>query len=335
VNPTYCGIIISNYLPGEVIEGKHPPIISKELFFKANDEQLQNRYGQRQQKEREEFPLKQFVHCDQCTKPLTAYHVKGKKATYYKCNTPGCKMNQNTEILHDAFIDLLADYRISNKAIKPIHKIMVKVFHSINKSNSETSGLLKNQLRQVENNIQKLTDKFISDQINKAVFDEANKRYATEKQKIEARLGEQQTELSNLDEYINFTLKISSKLPSMWELSDLRQKQKLQNLIFPGGLRYQKEKKSYRTLRIHSFFDAIAFVSGKLEKSKSGIPEKKLVDSACVAERILSLRESSALAREMDQSAQHFVLQAFRSPNKKASFLFARFTPAFCALIIK
>lgn len=32
-NPIYCGLIAYNLLEGEVVEGNHPPIISKEIFL--------------------------------------------------------------------------------------------------------------------------------------------------------------------------------------------------------------------------------------------------------------------------------------------------------------
>lgn len=31
-NPFYCGVLVSKMIPGEIIEGKHKPLVSKEDF---------------------------------------------------------------------------------------------------------------------------------------------------------------------------------------------------------------------------------------------------------------------------------------------------------------
>ena len=33
-NPFYCGLIVSSHIPGEIVKGKHPIIVSKEDFLK-------------------------------------------------------------------------------------------------------------------------------------------------------------------------------------------------------------------------------------------------------------------------------------------------------------
>ncbi|MEO5912181.1 MAG: recombinase family protein [Pelobium sp.] len=35
-NPFYCGLLAHKMMPGELIKGHHPPLISEELFLKAN-----------------------------------------------------------------------------------------------------------------------------------------------------------------------------------------------------------------------------------------------------------------------------------------------------------
>lgn len=38
INPFYCGVLSHSILKGEVIEGKHEKLVSKEIFLKANEE---------------------------------------------------------------------------------------------------------------------------------------------------------------------------------------------------------------------------------------------------------------------------------------------------------
>lgn len=282
-DPFYCGILSNGYLPGEIREGKHPKLISRELFLRANNETLLKPHGERQPKERPEFPLKQFVKCDCCEKPLTAYHVKIKNAMYYKCNTQGCKLNRNVVVMHSKFISKLGKYSVDPKSKKVAQKIMTKVFNRVNHSNQETGTLIQKQYDQVESNIKKLNDKFISDQIGKNAYDETLKRYVKEKGEIEEQLKKFEGNLSNLAEYVEFSIRIGSQLPSMWKKSGLMRKKQLQNLVFPEGLGFNKEIDDYLTPRVNTFFKAIDFVSGKLAENKSGISEKDIENSALVA----------------------------------------------------
>jgi hypothetical protein len=36
-NPFYCGLMVHNFLNGEIVKGNHPAIISEETFLKANE----------------------------------------------------------------------------------------------------------------------------------------------------------------------------------------------------------------------------------------------------------------------------------------------------------
>ncbi len=283
-NVFYCAILTSSLLPGEVIQGKHPKLISEELFLQANNFNLKLRYGQKHQMECIAFPLKQFVKCDKCGTPLTAYGIKGKKAEYYKCNKIGCSLSRNTKILHDRFIELLNRYTPEPRSVKPIETMMGRVFNQLNVMDEDSAGLLRKQLAVVEANIDKLTDKFVDEAISKEIYDKTMLRYADEKKKIEGKIPKQEIKLSNLDEYIAYSLQISKSLSQIWEKADWETRQRVQNLVFPGGLRFSKEKNNYLTLRVNSFFSAIASISGNLGQKKSETINFKVYKSALVPE---------------------------------------------------
>jgi site-specific DNA recombinase len=80
-NPFYCGYVAHSLLDGQVIKGKHEPLISEELFLRANDALKKNAFGY---KHKMEFyvPLKNFVRCAKCDTPFTGYIVKKKNLHY-------------------------------------------------------------------------------------------------------------------------------------------------------------------------------------------------------------------------------------------------------------
>ena len=52
---------------------------------------------------------------------------------------------------------------------------------------------------------------------------------------------------SNLELAIDKALNLSASLENIWTKGDLKQKQKLQNLVFPSGLGYDKSNDRVRT----------------------------------------------------------------------------------------
>lgn len=94
-NPFYCGIIVSKMIPGEVIEGRHEPMVSQDTFLKVNNVISEARNHPVTHKEEDEnLPLKRFMKCGSCDTPMTGYLVKRKGLYYYKCRTKGCKQQE-------------------------------------------------------------------------------------------------------------------------------------------------------------------------------------------------------------------------------------------------
>ncbi len=112
-NPFYCGLIAHKMLEGEVIKGNQEELIPKEVFLKVNGFLDKNARGYSIVEENEHIPLKRFMRCDTCNKPMRGYLVKSKNIHYYKCNTKGCCNNKNAESLHRSFKDILNHFSLS------------------------------------------------------------------------------------------------------------------------------------------------------------------------------------------------------------------------------
>ncbi len=59
-------------------------------------------------------------------------------------------------------------------------------------------------------------------------------------------------------------------LRQLWVSSDYHEKQRLQYLVFPEGMMYNKQKDEVLTTRINSIFGQIALLSMTSGKSKKG-----------------------------------------------------------------
>jgi hypothetical protein len=93
---------------------------------------------------------------------------------------------------------------------------------------------------------------------------------------------------SNFQIAIDKALKISSNISNIRAFGDLTQKKKIQNLVFPSGIGYDKSKGRVRTTRVNSTFSCISDISRKLRETKNGEPVKNNQFSAWVTSRVNS-----------------------------------------------
>jgi len=77
-NSFYVGIFRFN---GEVYEGKHPALISRDLFKRVQD--VRQRRGYKRRPKKQPFPLRGLIRCHDCGSMVTAEKKKGHN--YYHC----------------------------------------------------------------------------------------------------------------------------------------------------------------------------------------------------------------------------------------------------------
>ena len=243
-NPFYCGFIQHSLLGDEVIKGNQEILIDEATFNKVNS--ISNA-GYEHKEITEPFPLKRHIICSDCGGYLTGYTVKARGRDYYKCNKKGCKSNHSTEKLHQKYINLLNGYNIPDEFIPILTDVLRKVFEEYNQSKGETKKVLLKRKTECENRINAVKVRFglgeINSEIYTATMSELNSRLA----EIRRNLEDAGKNLSNMMNYINQTIEISCKLGSLWRDSDFSNRQKIQNLVYPGGIYFDKKKDDYRT----------------------------------------------------------------------------------------
>ncbi len=281
-NPFYCGILIGNILGDEIVEGKHPPLISKDVFWQVQAILDGTHYGYSISNENEKYPLKQFVICDRCNTALTGYLVKKKGLDYYKCNKIGCGCNASVVKLHEGFVEVLSDYKIEEKFHDPLKHMMSNVIKELGKDRVQMRKQYLEALKKTESKIEKIEENFALGEINTELYTKFSKKYLKEKQEIEKQIKEQAIDLSNLEICLEKALKISANLPEMWELEGYKIKKRLQYLVFPEGIRYNKQLNTYRTTKVNSIFSLIPHGMRLLEEQKSGNSNEELPISAFV-----------------------------------------------------
>lgn len=286
-NPFYCGLISHKMLEGRVIQGTQEPLITPELFLKVNEiHRAAPGYGVPHRKELEEVPLKVFVRCSECNIPFTGYIVKAKNLWYYKCRTKGCKCNKSAIKMHDSFKDLLGEYSIQEHLIAPLKQETTAAYRELCKETVELAAALRAQLDEVQSKIETIEEKyFIAGEMSRETYEKFCSRYKSEEASITKELDKLTKGSSNPMETISKAVSLAANLATTWASSDVLEKERLQNLLFPEGITYDRKMGQVRTERVNEVFSLIASLARVLGQKERGQASSKNRLSPCVRKR--------------------------------------------------
>ena len=292
-NPFYCGLMSHNMLEGRVIKGNHETLVSQEIFLKVNGLLDQLHHGYKLVEENPYIPLKRFVSCSKCGRLLRGYIVKGKEIYYYKCSTPGCCVNKNASVLNSTFVDILNHFALKDEILKHSKDLiiaqMTATFNNLSGEQEDEFMVLEKQLFELDKKIRRLEERYIEETMDPELYNKYIAKYSSERELIQQNLMKGTGEKSNLSHAIAIALDLGSKLAFKWRKGTYQVKQKIQYLLFPGGLSYSKLHDKCRTGRINFVFLYLAYIQQVIGNKKSGIPELSL-DFAAFADLVAGSR---------------------------------------------
>ena len=170
------------------------------------------------------------------------------------------------------FEERLSNYQVDPKYADIIKEVMVYTYDSVTKEIRENEANVKKQLSHLKSKIDTIEERFAIGEIDKEIYIKFKAKYESEEKKLESNLFSSTISSSNLQIAIDKALKMSSNLSELWASGDLPQKKKIQSLVFPSGIGYDKLKGKVQTKRVNSIFSAIPLLSRDLAKIKSGEP---------------------------------------------------------------
>ena len=269
-NPFYCGYITSKMIPGEMVDGKHPPLISKNTFIKVHQNLEKYNSGYKIQQEVDELPLKQFVKCDECGTSYTGYLVKKKGLYYYKCNLKGCANNRSQKVLHEKFEAMISGFTFNPILAPVVRKMLLHLLSERIQLNSSDKKVIQVEISNLKKKIDALEERFVNGQIDQELFEKFRSKYRVNIQQFETELGSSENQLSNLEKAADKCIEMALKLPSIWGSAHFNRKQRIQNLLFPEGIFYNRKNDDYRTTKINLLFSAIPYLAKNSEGYKKG-----------------------------------------------------------------
>lgn len=267
-DPFYSGLIVNKMLNYEPVEGKHPKIVSRVNFLRVQEIIKGRTSHYKHKKETPRFPLKRFVKCWKDKTYFTAYTVKAKNIDYYKCNLNGCKTNVSAKTMHHKFEELLQTYNIPSPLSSIFKDVIENIINHDHNEQKEIISILKKKKSECENKIKKCKIKYATDDIDEETFEITITELQKELQGYELELSKCHQDISNLEERIDEVFAMCCNLARLWKDSTLETSQKLQNLLFPNGIFWDKEICGYRTESENNALGAIRRITSIYQNKK-------------------------------------------------------------------
>lgn len=257
-NKFYMGILVSKKW-GE-FQGKHEPMISSKTFFKVQAI-LDGKSFTAVPKLRNnpDFPLRNFVICGNCGKPMTGSWSKGrsKRYPYYHCARCKSPLSRSTskEQLEQEFISLLESIVPQKEVLRLFQEIVKATWKERYKMSSQAQKRLQRALGALVAKREALIEKNLKGVYSDDLFKEQLARIDEEIMVKKSLLSESEMDKIDIDTLLNFTKHFLKDFPRVWVNSNLEQKQRLQAAIFPEGLFWSYS--SFRTPKLSLCFQLL------------------------------------------------------------------------------
>ena len=278
-NIFYAGYFSHNFLEGEVIKGPHEPLVSLDDFLKINGKlALTHNRGYEVKLDKEYAPLLGSIRCPVCGHNLTASlstkmkKKYGRDVGYYVCSRKDCKCNASTKKVNQKFEEWIDGIALPKSVEEILLAQLRKAFPILNRDGAEEVKTIKGNLAKKQNDIERI-------EYNLSVAENAKIQEICSKQlaKVEAERDEILRELEikdktilNLDDYVDFGLILKDNMLKLWQIANLSQKKRIQNLIFPDGLVYDKKNDDIEPLSLNDFLFVFDLKSVGYEGKEKG-----------------------------------------------------------------
>ena len=270
--PVYAGYIEVPNWNVSLRKGHHEGLISFETFDKIQKRLHGTAKAPARKDINADFPLRGFILCNDCGKPLTACWSQGKnrKYPYYLCPTKGCESYRKSikrDELEEAFEGLLQGLEPST-GLYELAKAMFRDAWDMKRAQTvDAAKTMKASIKRIETEIEKLLDRIV-DAGNDSVVAAYEKRIAKlerEKTLAEEKLSTAGKPRTTLEESFEHAFRFLSSPWSIWKNADLTLKKTVLRLAFSEPVPYCRNQ-GLRTPNLAFPFKALGeFCTGKCE----------------------------------------------------------------------
>jgi site-specific DNA recombinase len=247
-NPVYYGkILIPAYKNEEqqLVQGKHEPLISEELFQRVqvalDPKRFKHSYSVRI---REEIPLRGFLSCPQCGKKLTGSRSTGGsgiKHYYYHCSK-GCKERIKANEMNMVFAEHLNTLKFRNNIKEIYHEILIQNFKQREFKKSTNSQILHIEIKKLADRLERAQEMMLDGHLTVNDYKEIKNTLEIKSEELKKNqliIDEQEI---NYRSYFRKEFNALTKLGAIFMKSNVNQQQQLVRLLISSNMIYSDAK---------------------------------------------------------------------------------------------
>ncbi len=274
-NPIYAGKVESpDY--GVSTKGNFEPLVDEATFYRAQAI-LDGRVvvaGPRQ-RNHPDFPLRGFVRCETCGRPLTGSWSKGRNGhyAYYHCQRQCRAVNVSKAVLEGAFTDELALLQPTPGYMRLVKDRILHVWEQRRAEANDLTVAQQRRISAIQQKMDKLDEAFLySEAIDVTTY--GRQRDKLREELTFAKIDHHTDAVDELDVegILAFAERILPRASDLWVQAPLDYRQRLQELFFPEGIAFDGNQFN-RTAATAPLFNYLAPSESADEKmvSREGI----------------------------------------------------------------
>lgn len=246
-NPIYAGVLQMPKWGITGVQGSFEPIVTQAVFNRVQDV-LEGRGVSVTPRFRnhEDFPLRHFARCADCDTPLTASWSKGRnrKYPYYRCRNRGCRaVNVGKEAFEGRFLEFLTGLRPKAEYVRLFREIVLDVWNRKRAEAKTDRERLRRRIDDLENRRQKLLEAYLyGGGVAESVYRRQDDKLAEEIALARTELHDEELVEIDVEGVLNFAEAVMLDARRLWIEGSLEQRQRLQQVLFPGGVTFDQEQ---------------------------------------------------------------------------------------------
>ncbi len=261
-NPIYAGRLRVERF-GFDGPGDFDPIVDQALF-EAVQAVLDGRRPSAAARHRDhpDFPLRRFVRCGSCGRPLTASWSSGRneRYPYYRCPTSGCSTgNVRKEELEAGFVSELETLRVDPAILALFSEVVRDAWRQRHAAEADREKRAAERLQELQRRKDRVVDAYLHEgKLDETTYHEQLTRVDREIEEVHRQQDVNATDRISVERALDFAPRLLTDPPGFWKKLSPDRRPALQRAIYPTGIGYSDGKfGTAETSLIFSYFGEI------------------------------------------------------------------------------
>ena len=242
---------------GVSTRGDFEPLVSEQTFYRAqavSDGRVQ--VTAPRERNHPDFPLRGFVRCETCGRPLTGSWSKGRNSryAYYHCQRQCRAVNVSKATLEGAFVNELALLQPTPGYMRLVKDRILQVWEQRRAEANERTTEQERRVKAIQQKLDRLDEAFLySESIDHTSY--GRQRDKLREEMTLAQIDRHTDAVDELDVQgiLAFAERVLPRASDLWVQASLDQKQRLQQLFLPEGIAFDGNRFN-RTAATAPFF---------------------------------------------------------------------------------